>query len=93
MKTFFSACRYWTSGWWQNWQHKRAGFSVAGLGVSGRAVTALTPRGFICLAGELWAAEAPWHIAGGEAVTVVGSYGVWLVVQPSSLEAKPPVGE
>ncbi len=82
MKTYFSVCRRWVSGWWQGWQNKRTGFSAAGPGVAGQAVTALAPRGFVCVAGELWAAESPLHVARGETVMVVGSRGVWLVVHP-----------
>ncbi|QUV99129.1 hypothetical protein J8C02_06730 [Chloracidobacterium sp. MS 40/45] len=82
MKTFFSVCRRWASGWWRGWQNKRTGFSAAGPGVAGQAITALTPHGFVCLAGELWAARSPFPVARGEAVKVVGSEGVWLVVHP-----------
>jgi membrane-bound ClpP family serine protease len=82
MKTCFSVCRYWVSRWWQRQQHKRTGFSVVRQGVDGQAITPLLPRGFVCLSGELWAAQSPLHIMPGEAVTVVGSQGVWLVVYP-----------
>ncbi|WP_058867610.1 NfeD family protein [Chloracidobacterium thermophilum] len=92
MKTFFSVCRRWVSGWWQGWQNKRTGFSAAGPGVAGQTVTALAPQGFVCLAGELWAARSPFPVARGETVKVVGSEGVWLVVRPLTIKDGSPAG-
>jgi hypothetical protein len=92
MKTFFSVCRRGASGWWRGWQNKRTGFAAAGLGVAGQTVTALAPQGFVCLAGELWAARSPFPVARGEAVQVVGSEGVWLIVRPLTVKAGSPAG-
>ncbi|MFQ3581900.1 MAG: NfeD family protein [Chloracidobacterium sp.] len=80
MKTFFCACSRLVAHWRKTRQEKRDGTHAAAIGAAGHAVTPLNPRGFVSIAGELWAAQALGFVADGSPVTVVGTDRVWLVV-------------
>lgn len=64
-------------------KRRRAAVGVETLvGRAGVVVRALTPRGQVRVDGELWEAQAEYHLAPGEEVVVTSLDGLVLEVEP-----------
>ncbi len=84
MRTFFYACKRLARRWRALRREKRAGTTAARIGAPGVVAAALTPTGFIAIAGELWPAATVGggHLAAGAPVLVIGVAGTRLRVAP-----------